>query len=268
MLERTQFFSNACNQIFEEFYPVGCASPSHVIHVTCTGYISPSGAQQVVAKRNWTSQVTHAYHMGCYASLPAVRMAQAFSISQNQNVDVVHTELCSLHLNPSNHSPEQIVVQSLFADGFIKYEVGAQPTSFEILKIKELIIPDSASMMTWLTSDFGMQMSLSKDVPTTIAKHLTSFLEEFQIDFENTIFAIHPGGPRIIDSIQDLLKLPEEKVAHAKNVLFRYGNMSSATLPHIWQDIASDANVASGTKIMSLAFGPGLTIFGGLLQKI
>ncbi len=272
MLARSQFFSENCNQIFEAFYPENSQAPEHLIHVTCTGYISPSGAQHVIEKRNWNSKtkVTHAYHMGCYASLPAIRMAQGFAHELHKEIDIVHTEISSLHMNPANHSPEQIVVQSLFADGFIKYKVSraTPPEGFEILKVDEFIVPDSGSMMTWITSDFGMQMSLSKDVPGTIARHLDDFLKNFPIDTENCIYAIHPGGPRIIESLQDLLKLSNEQVSHAKKVLFDYGNMSSATLPHIWQNILNDSNIKSGTQIMSLAFGPGLTIFGGLLKKL
>jgi len=327
MLARSQFFSKACNEIFEQFYPLASSAPEHIIHVTCTGYVSPSGAQHIVAQRNWNSQtaVTHAYHMGCYASLPALRMAQAISMSLPKKpadqahevsgvfgqaqIDIAHTELCSLHLNPADHSPEQIVVQSLFADGSIKYSVTHEETcvdaiqdsqssqnlrSFEIFKIKEFIIPHTEKMMTWITADHGMQMTLAKEVPEQVAKHLIAFLKDFGLDFvgdtnlstkadaiadvshrrvprldsKTCLFAIHPGGPRILDSIQDLLKISNDQIFHSKQVLFKYGNMSSATLPHIWQEILEDPSVDSGTNVMSLAFGPGLTIFGGLLKKL
>ena len=272
MLERSHYFSQRCKSLFEEFYSESVIAPSHLIHVTCTGYVSPSGAQALVAKKGWNSEtaVTHAYHMGCYASLPAIRMGQAFAALDKKQVDIVHTEMCSLHLNPADHSPEQIVVQSLFADGFIKYSIAEEEMNdrgFEIIKIKEFIIPNSQNSMSWLTSDYGMQMTLSKDVPGQVVEHLQSFLKDFNIT-EKTIFAIHPGGPKIIDSIYDLLKLRDDQISHSKNVLFRYGNMSSATLPHIWQDLLDDDTIKSGTEVMSLAFGPGLSIFGGLLKKL
>ena len=65
--------------------------------------------------------MTHAYHMGCYAAMPALRIAAGFVATGSRRVDSSHTELCSLHLDPTDHRLEQLVVQSLFADGLIRY---------------------------------------------------------------------------------------------------------------------------------------------------
>jgi prepilin-type processing-associated H-X9-DG protein len=88
----------------------------------------------MVALENWKEKtaITHAYHMGCYASLPAVRIAHALVQSEKVEnpsflVDIVHNEMCSLHMNPSSHSPEQMVVQTLFADGHVKYSLSVTP---------------------------------------------------------------------------------------------------------------------------------------------
>ena len=115
---RTHYFAERAYDIFNRFYPQNNVAPDHIIHVTCTGYISPSGPQRIVSDRQWNelTAVTHAYHMGCYASLPGVRMAEGLVGSldikkngRNVTVDVVHTEMCSLHMDPSDHSPEQLV---------------------------------------------------------------------------------------------------------------------------------------------------------------
>ena len=81
------------------------------------------------------------------------------------------------------------------------------------------------------------------------------------------VFAIHPGGPRIIDEIAEHLGLRPDQVQASNAILRDCGNMSSATLPHVWQAILADEAVPSGTLIVSLAFGPGLTISGALLRK-
>jgi predicted naringenin-chalcone synthase len=63
------------------------------------------------------------------------------------------------------------------------------------------------------------------------------------------------------------LQLKEHQMEHSQNVLREYGNMSSATLPHIWKEMLEDDRVPSGTPIITLAFGPGLTICGAVLEK-
>jgi predicted naringenin-chalcone synthase len=81
------------------------------------------------------------------------------------------------------------------------------------------------------------------------------------------VFAVHPGGPKIIDRVRQVLELTDVQVQTSRDVLFDHGNMSSATLPHIWMRLAADEGVAPGTLVASLAFGPGLTVCGGLFRK-
>ena len=83
-----------------------------------------------------------------------------------------------------------------------------------------------------------------------------------------TIYAVHPGGPRIIELVEEALELNPHQVGHAKAILRDRGNMSSATLPHIWQNLLVDAAVPADTPIVSLAFGPGLTVYGTILRKL
>jgi 2-polyprenyl-6-hydroxyphenyl methylase/3-demethylubiquinone-9 3-methyltransferase len=100
---RMAMFAERVADYFTRAYEDERDPPDDLIHVTCTGYVSPSGAQLMVAHKGWgaATRVTHAYHMGCYAALPAVRMAAGFSAIGARRVDIVHTELCSLHLDPA-----------------------------------------------------------------------------------------------------------------------------------------------------------------------
>lgn len=284
---RGQLYDAIVSAYFAEEYAQEQLPPNDLIHTTCTGYVSPSGAQKVVAAKGWGdhTRVTHAYHMGCYASLPALRMAAgclnlpgplAQTHSESARVDIAHTELCSLHLDPSDHSAEQLIVQSLFGDGFIRYSVRAEGgAGLRLLAIHEAILPDSAAAMTWRVSDAGMHMTLERQVPERIAGALRGFVAalyrkaELNADdeIERSAFAVHPGGPRIVDGVQQVLELDDRQVRASRGVLHDYGNMSSATLPHIWMRMVQDANIASGTLIASLAFGPGLTACGALFRK-
>ena len=281
-LERPRFdgehvrtrYAEDVERYFASTYAEEPVAPDDLVHVTCTGYASPSAAQKLVARRGWlTTRVTHAYHMGCYAALPALRIARGFVATGSQRVDIAHTELCSLHLDPSDHSLEQLVVQSLFADGMIRYcGVRDQGTrGLAVLALHERVLPDSADSMTWTISDARMKMSLSRDVPDRVASALRGFVLEL-LDgklekLKNAIVAVHPGGPKIIDSVRNVLELDEAQVAASRAVLADYGNMSSATLPHIWMRLLEDPRVPAGTLIPTFAFGPGLTITGALLEK-
>lgn len=267
---RSLFFEESVNKIFEQFYPAGSKLPPHLIHVTCTGYVSPSGAQHLVSQRDAGKicSITHAYHMGCYAAIPAIRLATGI-LHDKEQVDLVHTELCSLHLNPLLQETDQLIVQTLFADGFIKYSLRRQKGALKLLGIHEEILPGTTDEMSWRCEDWGMRMTLAKEVPVSISRALPSFLQTLlgQKRRDEILFAIHPGGPKIIEEIQKRLAFSDAQVKHSKQILQNCGNMSSATLPHIWESMARDPEVKAGTLIASLAFGPGLTICGTLFQK-
>ncbi len=278
---RTQIFADVVDRYFAAAYAAETAAPDDLIHVTCTGYVSPSGAQKVVAQRNWgaTTRVTHAYQMGCYAAVPAVRMGVAYlamSAPTPWRCDIVHTELCSLHLDSTDHRIEQLVVQSLFADGLIRYSIVTDDGSpgLRLRALHEQLLPDSADAMIWAVSDFGMHMTLARDVPDRIAGALRGFVLELYRragqgpgQIAGSVFAVHPGGPRIIDRVCEVLELEPSQVATSRDVLLDHGNMSSATLPHIWMRLLDDPRVPRGTLIPSLAFGPGLTVCGALFEK-
>lgn len=271
---RASIFEKEVDKIFEAYYPEGSTPPDDLIHVTCTGYNSPSGAQKVISKRNWgvNTTVTHAYHMGCYGAIPAIRIGSGFlaNTQSKKQVDIVHTELCCLHSNPAMHRLDQLVSQSLFADGFMKYSIviETERPHIKLIRTREEIIPNSTHAMTWNVVGWGFEMSLSKEVPILIKRSLPTYLERLGINLnEKPIFAIHPGGPKILNYIQDLLQLEDWQMQFSFEVLKNYGNMSSATVPHIWEKILNDPEIMPGTKIVSLAFGPGLCISGALMEK-
>ncbi len=282
---RSRVFAEAVNAYFEAEYDDEPVAPGDLVHVTCTGYVSPSGAQRLVERKGWgrSTRVTHAYHMGCYAAFPALRIAvgslcapeRLASSAVERRVDIVHTELCTLHLDPSNHSIEQLVVQSLFADGFIRYSVREGGPGLRLLALDERVLPESVDAMSWVLSDGGMQMTLARDVPQRIAAMLRPFVtglyEKAGLDagarLAATVFAVHPGGPKIIDGVRDVLELGEAQVKTSRQVLYDHGNMSSATLPHVWMRLLADEGTRPGTLVLSLAFGPGLTVCGALFEK-
>jgi predicted naringenin-chalcone synthase len=288
-LARTRVFHEHACGVFSRLYSEEDVAPDHLVHVTCTGYASPSAAQRLVADKGWgdTTRVTHAYHMGCYAAFPALRVAQGLGSAGNGSVahchgraDVVHTEMCSLHMNPRLHDPEQLVIQSLFADGFVRYSV-CDPSSYDgrspalaLLAQAEAIVPETSDAMSWVCSNWGMQMTLARDVPDKLASVVRDFVRRLGADaglgeseMATAVYAVHPGGPKILDRVRDVLALDEAQIGVSRRLLHSRGNMSSATVPHLWMQIADARDVKDGQPVVSLAFGPGLTLCGTVMRK-
>ena len=116
--------------------------------------------------------------------------------------------------------------------------------------------------------------TLSRAVPDHIKANVAGVIEAFLarhgLAVEDVdVWAIHPGGPRVIESTAEALGVAHAvKARHSHDVLRERGNMSSTTLPHIWDRIAQDETIASGAVVCSVAFGPGLTVATNLLQKV
>ena len=162
--ERMNLFEEIAIDVFGRVYPdAAAAPPDEIVHVSCSGYVSPSPVQSFLSQRGWLQTgVTHSYHMGCYGAFPAIRTALGLVGSSyvslprpKQRVDVVHTEFLSLHFDLLGEAADNFVTSTLFADGFIKYaayperEFGkTQRRGLKILALEERILPDSLPEMT------------------------------------------------------------------------------------------------------------------------
>jgi alkylresorcinol/alkylpyrone synthase len=285
---RLAIYEKLVTSVMENWYVTEKDLPDDIIHATCTGYLSPSPIQKMLSNKGWPDvTVTHSYQMGCYGAIPPLRMAVGFLSSNavmpkpKKRIDILHTEYSSLHFQAINNAPDQIVSMTLFGDGFMKYsifledEVRIAKHGLKVLAAQDTIIPSSLNEMTLIPGPYTFEMWLSKNVPLKIRDEITPFVNSLcrQIGLEfdeikaDLIFALHPGGPKIIDHIRDQLGLSEEQIRFSKKILFEHGNMVSATLPYIWKEIIDDPTVLPGTKVVSIAFGPGITVAGFILEK-
>jgi len=276
--KRMQIFARNALTMAQTAFQEVTEAPSTVIEVSCTGYDAPYTAQKLLLEKGWQSstQLLKLGHMGCYASVPALNLAVNLVKARRDlsTVTIFSSELCSLHLRPTATDADQIVANILFADGAARMDVSQNPSanSLALLDHAETILPNSAECMTWTLCDSSFHMTLSKKVGTKIGEVLKEevgkFLERNDLKLQDIgRFAVHPGGPLIIETVQRALNLEEDAVRHSKAILREYGNMSSSTLPFIWQSMQKDPEVKAGEWIVSLAFGPGLTLMINLLAK-
>jgi len=287
---RMTLFEQTALAAFQQAYEGDDAPPDDIVHVSCSGYVSPSPPQMFLSGRNWLNTgVTHSYHMGCYGAFPAIRTAVGLVGSSfsslpypKKRVDLLHTEFLSLHFDLLAEAPDNFVTSTLFADGFIKYSAypqsafGDKKRGLKVLAIEERILPDSLPEMTLRPGPFQFDMSLSKRVPVLIRNTIDDFVHSLctqaGIDFESEkgsmVFAIHPGGPAIVNHVRNRLGIDESQIELSRKVLYEHGNMASATAPHIWQHVVESDDIPAGTKVLSMAFGPGLTVIGAVFERI
>jgi predicted naringenin-chalcone synthase len=120
--------------------------------------------------------------------------------------------------------------------------------------------------MTWAVGDHGFDMTLSTKVPNLIAAHLRPWLETWLGRHGLTVgevgsWAVHPGGPRVLQSVADALGLDAAATAVSHDVLTTHGNMSSPTLLFILDRLR---RTGATPPCVALGFGPGLAVEAAL----
>jgi predicted naringenin-chalcone synthase len=147
----------------------------------------------------------------------------------------------------------------LFADGCAACLVTAEPQGIAIDSFRAVLVPETKDMITWHIRDCGFEMVLSSRVPGMIRRALKAAANEILSDAPPTsidLWAVHPGGTSVVDAVQRALDLKPEALADSREVLRRYGNMSSATVMFVLDAMMRSAPANSAGCAMS--FGPGM----------
>jgi predicted naringenin-chalcone synthase len=251
---------------------VAASAITHLVTVTCTGFFAPGVDVTLINRLGLRRDVGRIQvgFMGCHGAINGLRAATAIAQADPKNrVLLCAVELCSLHYS-FQWDPTRAVGNAVFADGSASLVIGhgdSAPaaasdgtTTLRCASTGSCIIPDSTDAMSWNLGDHGFEMFLSSRVPDLIGKHLRPWFESWLAESGLTIadvgsWAVHPGGPRILSSVEESLGLPREATATSREVLAECGNMSSPTVLFILQRLR-----AAGAKMpcVALGFGPGL----------
>ncbi|GAC1450488.1 MAG: type III polyketide synthase [Isosphaeraceae bacterium] len=254
----------------------GEVSPSaitHLVTVSCTGFASPGFDLGLIAHLGLNPSVerTHVGFMGCHGAMNGLRVARAFaSTGRDTRILLCAAELCSLHFSFGTDA-DKSVSNALFADGAAAIVAAPggedETTRWRVLANGSVVVPNTEDAMSWRIGDNGFEMTLSPDIAKLIRAHLPAWLETWLAGHglrtaDIASWAIHPGGPRILDAVQHSLGLEKEAVAVSRQVLAGYGNMSSPTVLFILDRlIRQDAP----RPCVTLGFGPGLVIEAALI---
>ncbi len=265
---------------------------THLITVSCTGFVAPGFDVQMIREIGLSSSTPRAHlgFMGCHGVFHALRAARAFAdATPGARVLVSAVELCSIHFQ-YGWSPDSVVANALFADGAAAAVVsaanghaadgpaaggtdssdGAGPATderpWELTMSGAALLEHSSEEMTWRIGDHGFQMTLSSRVPGLIQKSLRPWLDSWLgsrgLSVEQiATWAVHPGGPRILESCAEATASSKQEYAASHEVLAEYGNMSSPTILFILDRLRRRR---APRPCVALGFGPGLSVEGAL----
>jgi len=255
-------------------------SPSdftHIVTASCTGFAAPGVDSGLIVALGLppTTERVHVGYMGCHGAINALRVARGLALSDPQaRVLVCAVELCSLHY-AFHWDNERMLGNALFADGAGAVVVGAVPPErnghthrpWRLAATGSYLFPNTADIMTWNIGNHGFSMSISSQLPELIKENLGEWLSSWLAENKLKVgqinsWAIHPGGPRILEAAASAMGLAREQTQVSRDILRECGNMSSATVLFILEALRE--NECAPPCVM-LGFGPGLVAEAALL---
>ena len=126
--------------------------------------------------------------------------------------------------------------------------------------------------MGWDISEKGFQIVLSREVPEVIRQNLGDDVDGFLADHglsrkDIGSWVIHTGGPKVLEATQDALGLKDGELQVSWDCLRRTGNLSSASVLFVLEEVLEKHRPAPGVWGMLAAMGPGfcseLVLFQG-----
>jgi predicted naringenin-chalcone synthase len=242
---------------------------------SCTGYATPGLDILLARDMGMSPNVQRLFvgHMGCYAALPGLGTVADFVVARQRPALLLCTELTSLHLQPASTRADiqQIVSHALFSDASaaVVLTPGEDRRGYAVREVAAVTDTSTADHMTWEVTDLGFRMGLSAQVPNVLSLHVRKLVDDLLARHGLTIgeidgWAVHPGGPKILDVVEQELGLPADALDASRGVLSEFGNCSSPTVLLVLD--ALRRRPQPPRNVVMLAFGPGLTLYVTLLE--
>lgn len=236
--------------------------------VSVTGISSPSVDAKLVNRMGLSPNIKRVpiFGLGCVAGAAGIaRAADYVRAFPDQIAVVLSVELCSLTWQRHDLSMANLISSGLFGDGAAAVVIAGAETGLhgpEIVATRSVFYPESEQVMGWDVSENGFRIVLSPEVPKVIEEHLRSDVDMFLFDSNlsrNDIssWIIHSGGPRVLEAVQDALELPDCALAASWESLRRVGNLSSASVLVVLEEVLARRRGAPGTYSLLAAMGPG-----------
>jgi alkylresorcinol/alkylpyrone synthase len=245
--------------------------------VSVTGIATPSIEARLINRLGLPARMKRVpiFGLGCVAGAAGIaRAADYVRAFPDQAAVLLSVELCSLTLQSEDLSIPNLIATGLFGDGagaaVVVGERRPEPGP-RIVDTRSIFYPDSERVMGWDISENGFRIVLSADVPLVVRDYLRQDVDTFLADNGLTradiaSWVCHPGGPKVLESMQEALALPEGALDVTWNSLRTVGNLSSTSVLLVLADTLADHRPPAGSYGMLLAMGPGFCSELVLLQ--
>src|SRR5579863_2110019 len=240
---------------------------------TVTGLASPSIDALLINRMGLHRNIrrTPIFGLGCVAGAAGIaRAADYVRAYPSQAAALVSVELCSLTLQREDLSVANLISSGLFADGAAAVIVtgdefdskGPESSGPTILATRSVFYPDTEEMMGWNISEKGFRILLSTEVPNLIRKNLGQDVDAFLADngrhrSDLKSFVLHTGGPKVLDASAEALGLRNGELDASWECLRKVGNLSSASVLCVLEDVMKNRRPEPGTLGLLAAMGPG-----------
>jgi alkylresorcinol/alkylpyrone synthase len=243
---------------------------SQLTFTTITGIAVPSIDARLMNRLPFKPQLKRLplFGLGCLGGAAGVaRVADYLEGHPDQAAILLSVELCSLTLQRDDLSIENIVATGLFGDGAAAVLMtGADhPLSLKggprILDTTSVFFPDTEHVMGWEVRNTGLKVVLSSDVSEIAGRELRPVIESFLAEHNLSITDIkhwvsHPGGPKVIQAIENNLHLPPSALQISRDSLQKFGNISSASVLLILEETMKRRSPKPGEYGLMMAMGP------------
>ena len=240
-----------------------------VFSTTVTGLAVPTLEARLAARVGLRPDVKRVplFGLGCVAGAAGTaRMHDYLRAFPDQVAALLAVELCSLTIQRKDNSVANLVATSLFGDGAAAViakganRVAAGRPGPRVLATRSRIYPDTEEVMGWRIGSDGFRIVLSVDVATITEKYLGEDVRGFLADHGLTpedvsTWVCHPGGPRVIEAVENVLDLPGNALDHTRNSLRNNGNLSSVSVLDVLRANIADPPPAGSFGLM-IAMGP------------
>jgi len=239
-----------------------------LLFVTVTGVATPSIDARLMNRLALPPQVKRMpiFGLGCVAGAAGIaRAADYVRAYPDQVALLVSVELCSLTLQREDLSIPNLIASGLFGDGAAAVLVVGderEAAGPRILGSRSIFYRDSERVMGWDISEDGFRIVLSADVPQVVRDHLREDVDAFLAEHgltrrEIASWVCHPGGPKVLEAMEETLELPPGALAVTWKSLREVGNLSSTSVLLVLADTLESHRPPPGSYGMLLAMGPG-----------